>query len=62
VITSEILEHVPADGAVIDELIRVIDELIRMFKVGGRLAVTMPRWFPSRYAGYCPTTITRSGI
>jgi ubiquinone/menaquinone biosynthesis C-methylase UbiE len=37
VIASEILEHVPADG-------RVIDELIRVLKPGGRLAVTVPRW------------------
>jgi SAM-dependent methyltransferase len=41
VIASEILEHVPADDAVIAELIRVL-------KVGGRLAVTVPRWLPER--------------
>lgn len=41
VIASEILEHVPADNVVIDELIRVL-------KVGGRLAVTVPRWLPER--------------
>ncbi len=41
VIASEILEHVPADNTVIDELIRVL-------KVGGRLAVTVPRWLPER--------------
>ena len=41
VIASEILEHVPADDAVIDELIRVL-------KVGGSLAVTVPRWLPER--------------
>jgi SAM-dependent methyltransferase len=41
VIASEILEHVPADSAMIDELIRVL-------KVGGRLAVTVPRWLPER--------------
>ncbi|MBO0880560.1 MAG: class I SAM-dependent methyltransferase [Mycobacterium sp.] len=41
VIASEILEHVHTDGAVIDELIRVL-------KVGGRLAVTVPRWFPEQ--------------
>jgi SAM-dependent methyltransferase len=41
VIASEILEHVPADTAVIAELIRVL-------KVGGRLAVTVPRWLPER--------------
>jgi SAM-dependent methyltransferase len=41
VIASEILEHVPADTTVIDELIRVL-------KVGGSLAVTVPRWLPER--------------
>ena len=41
VIASEILEHVPADSAMIDELIRVL-------KVGGRLTVTVPRWLPER--------------
>jgi SAM-dependent methyltransferase len=41
VIASEILEHVPADGAAIDELVRVL-------KVGGTLAVTVPRWLPER--------------
>src|SRR3954464_14165341 len=41
VIASEILEHVPADDAAIAELIRVL-------KVGGTLAVSVPRWFPER--------------
>src|SRR6476620_3600854 len=41
VIASEILEHVPADDAAIAELIRVL-------KVGGTLAVTVPRWLPER--------------
>lgn len=41
VIASEILEHVPADDAVIDELIRVL-------KIGGALVVTVPRWLPER--------------
>jgi SAM-dependent methyltransferase len=41
VIASEILEHVPADNTAIDELIRVL-------KVGGTLAVTVPRWMPER--------------
>lgn len=41
VIASEVLEHVPADNAMLDELIRVL-------KVGGRLAVTVPRWLPER--------------
>jgi SAM-dependent methyltransferase len=41
VIASEILEHVPADEVVIKELTRVL-------KVGGMLAVTVPRWLPER--------------
>ncbi|KAA8967038.1 class I SAM-dependent methyltransferase [Mycobacterium sp.] len=41
VIAAEILEHVPADDAVITELIRVL-------RVGGRLAVTVPRWLPEQ--------------
>jgi SAM-dependent methyltransferase len=41
VIASEILEHVPADG-------KLIDELVRVLKVGGTLAVTVPRWLPER--------------
>ncbi|HZU49460.1 MAG TPA: class I SAM-dependent methyltransferase, partial [Mycobacterium sp.] len=41
VIASEILEHVPADDTAINELIRVL-------KVGGTLAVTVPRWLPER--------------
>jgi SAM-dependent methyltransferase len=41
VIASEILEHVPADEQAIDELIRVL-------KPGGRLAVTVPRWLPEK--------------
>ncbi|MDT5022284.1 MAG: hypothetical protein QOI33_2808 [Mycobacterium sp.] len=41
VIASEILEHVPADEAVIGELIRVL-------KVGGTLAITVPRWLPEQ--------------
>ncbi len=41
VIASEILEHIPADDTVIAELIRVL-------KVGGTLAVTVPRWLPER--------------
>jgi SAM-dependent methyltransferase len=41
VIASEVLEHIPADDAVIAELIRVL-------KVGGALAVTVPRWLPER--------------
>ncbi|SOJ55606.1 Demethylmenaquinone methyltransferase [Mycobacterium simulans] len=41
VIASEILEHVPQDDAAITELIRVL-------KVGGTLAVSVPRWLPER--------------
>ena len=41
VIASEILEHIPEDDAAIAELIRVL-------KVGGTLAVTVPRWLPER--------------
>jgi SAM-dependent methyltransferase len=41
VIASEILEHVPADTAAIAELIRVL-------KVGGTLAVSVPRWLPEK--------------
>ena len=38
---SEVLEHVPADRAAMAELFRVL-------KPGGRLVVTVPRWFPER--------------
>ena len=41
VIASEILEHLPEDDAAISELIRVL-------KVGGTLAVTVPAWLPER--------------
>ncbi len=41
VIASEILEHVPQDD-------RAIDELTRVLKPGGRLAVTVPRWMPEK--------------
>lgn len=41
VIASEILEHVTQDDAAIAELIRVL-------KVGGTLAVSVPRWFPEQ--------------
>lgn len=40
-IASEILEHVAADATLIDELVRVL-------KVGGTLVVTVPRWLPER--------------
>lgn len=41
VIASEILEHVPADDTMINELIRVL-------RIGGTLVVTVPRWLPER--------------
>ncbi|BBZ43962.1 class I SAM-dependent methyltransferase [Mycobacterium parmense] len=41
VIASEILEHIPQDDSAIDELVRVL-------KVGGTLAVSVPRWLPER--------------
>jgi SAM-dependent methyltransferase len=41
VIASEILEHVTQDDAAIAELIRVV-------KVGGTLAVSVPRWLPEQ--------------
>lgn len=41
VIASEILEHVATDDTVIEELVRVL-------KVGGTLVVTVPRWLPER--------------
>jgi SAM-dependent methyltransferase len=41
VIAAEVLEHVPDDEAAIAELARVL-------RPGGRLAVTVPRWFPER--------------
>ncbi len=41
VIASEILEHVTQDNAAIAELIRIL-------KVGGTLAVTVPRWLPEQ--------------
>jgi SAM-dependent methyltransferase len=41
VIASEILEHIPQDDAAIAEFIRVL-------KVGGTLAVSVPRWLPEQ--------------
>jgi SAM-dependent methyltransferase len=41
VIASEILEHIPDDSAAIAEAVRVL-------RPGGRLAVTVPRWWPER--------------
>ena len=39
VVAAEILEHVPADGAAIAELVRVT-------RPGGTVALTVPRWLP----------------
>jgi SAM-dependent methyltransferase len=39
VVAAEVLEHVPAD-------IQAIDELVRVLRPGGTLAVSVPRWFP----------------
>ncbi|OBH00636.1 methyltransferase [Mycobacterium sp. E2699] len=41
VIASEILEHIPQDRVAVAELVRVL-------KVGGTLAVSVPRWLPER--------------
>ena len=41
VIAAEVLEHVPDDRSAMAELARVL-------RPGGRLAVTVPRWFPER--------------
>jgi SAM-dependent methyltransferase len=41
VIASEILEHIPDDGVAMAEAVRVL-------RPGGRLAVTVPRWWPER--------------
>ncbi len=41
VIAAEVLEHVLDDRGAVAELVRVL-------RPGGRLAVTVPRWFPER--------------
>jgi SAM-dependent methyltransferase len=41
VVASEVLEHVPDDQGALDELVRVL-------RPGGRLAVTVPTWLPER--------------
>ena len=41
IIASEVLEHVPDDQAALDELFRVL-------KPGGTLAVTVPAWLPEK--------------
>ncbi|WP_310530355.1 methyltransferase domain-containing protein [Nocardioides sp.] len=39
VVAAEVLEHIPAD-------IQAIDELVRVLRPGGTLAVSVPRWLP----------------
>lgn len=39
VVAAEILEHIPADIAALDELVRVL-------RPGGTIALTVPRWLP----------------
>jgi SAM-dependent methyltransferase len=41
VIAAEVLEHVPADE-------RAMAEIARVLRPGGRIAVTVPRWWPER--------------
>jgi SAM-dependent methyltransferase len=41
VMASEVLEHIPDDGAAFDELARVL-------RPGGVLAITVPAWLPER--------------
>ncbi|CAN5243730.1 MAG: class I SAM-dependent methyltransferase [Nocardioides sp.] len=39
IVAAEVLEHIPADIAAVQELVRVL-------RPGGTLAVSVPRWFP----------------
>ena len=39
VVASEVLEHIPAD-------IQAIEELVRVLRPGGTMAITVPRWLP----------------
>ena len=41
IVAAEVLEHLPDDRLAMAELVRVL-------KPGGRLAVTVPRWFPEK--------------
>jgi SAM-dependent methyltransferase len=41
IICSEVLEHIPDDEAALRELLRIL-------KPGGRLAATVPTWFPEK--------------
>jgi SAM-dependent methyltransferase len=38
-VAAEVLEHIPAD-------MQAIEELVRVLRPGGTLAVSVPRWFP----------------
>jgi SAM-dependent methyltransferase len=39
VVAAEVLEHIPAD-------VQAIDELVRVLRPGGTIALTVPRWLP----------------
>ncbi len=39
VVAAEVLEHIPAD-------IQAIEELVRVLRPGGTIAMTVPRWLP----------------
>ncbi len=41
IVAAEVLEHISADEAALAELVRVL-------RPGGRIAVTVPAWFPER--------------
>jgi SAM-dependent methyltransferase len=41
IVAAEVLEHIPDDE-------RAIAELARVLRPGGRIAVTVPRWFPEK--------------
>ena len=41
VIASEVLEHIPDDASAVDEIVRVL-------RPGGVLALSVPRWFPEQ--------------
>lgn len=41
IVAAEVLEHLPDDGSALDELVRVL-------KPGGAIAVTVPAWLPER--------------